>query len=103
MDGVIVDDMHEDGDPTPRQLLGVAPLDGHEDEGSVEGTVLDPEHVVWQSGPDGWVENVNDTEKEASNALQKFSQEGLLNTSVLAKKGKDVKKMKVGVTSPDNL
>jgi len=103
MDGVIVDDMHEDGDPSIRQMLGVAPLDGHEDEGSTEGTVLDPDNSIWSHGPDEWVETVNDAETEASAAFQNFTQEGLLKTSVLARKGGDVKKMKVSVVDPEEV
>lgn len=82
VDGTVIDNLDEH-EPTPRELLGLVPLGERDDElVSTDGTILDPEHSVWQHGPDDWVDSTAAAEKEIENALRKLTVEGVMKTSV---------------------
>jgi hypothetical protein len=82
LDGERVENLDE-REPSIKQLVGVVPMgpDAVEDEHSVDGTLFDPEHEVWQSGPDGWVESPQDAEKEVDKAMRRLAKDGVFRTS----------------------
>ena len=82
LDGVVIEDLDE-GEPTPREMLGIVEM-GEQDDAldSVDGTILSPDHRVWNHGPDEWVETTAEAEEEVENAMRTLSVEGVMQTSV---------------------
>lgn len=98
VDGEVIEDLDEH-EPSPRELLGIVEM-GEDDDAleTTEGTILDPNHAVWNHGPDDWVETTNHAETEIENALRTLTVEGVMNTSVTqTTDGGDPKVMKVTV------
>lgn len=97
LDGERVENLDE-REPTIKQLTGVVPLDAeNDDEYSIEGTLFDPDHDVWVSGPDGWVESPNDAEQEVSKVMRRLVKEGVMKTSTTKSRGGTPLTMKVTV------
>jgi hypothetical protein len=83
LDGEVIDGLDEH-EPTPREMLGLVPLGADDDDlDTTKGTILDPDHSVWNHGPDEWVETVSKAEEEIENALRTLTVEGVLQTSVM--------------------
>jgi hypothetical protein len=83
LDGEVIDGLDEH-EPSPREMLGLVPLGGDDDElDTTDGTILDPNHAVWEEGPDEWVETVSKCEEEIENALRRLTVESVLQTSVI--------------------
>lgn len=97
LDGETVENLDE-REPTIKQLVGVVPLDAeNDDEYPVEGTLFDPDHEVWASGPDEWVETPNDAEKEIDKAMRRLVKEGVMKTSTTKSRGGQPLAMRVTV------
>jgi hypothetical protein len=96
LDGETIDNLDEH-EPSPREMLGLVPVGGSDDDVDPEGTILDPEHAVWQHGPEDWVTSVSDAESEIENALRTLTVEGILKTSVKAQRAGNPLKMEVSV------
>ncbi len=101
VDGLVIHNLNEH-EPSPRELLGLVPMGEADDElDTVTGTILDPEHYVWNHGPDEWVETTAEAEEEIENALRRLTVEGVMNTSILeTTDGGDPLKMKVNIKEP---
>lgn len=83
LDGEVIDGLDEH-EPSPREMLGLVPLGEDDDElDTTDGTILDPNHAVWEEGPDEWVETVSKCEEEIENALRRLTVESVLQTSVI--------------------
>jgi len=54
-------------------------------------------HEVWEHGPKGWVESVQDAEQQIEKALRRLTVEGVLQTSTLQSRGSQPVQMKITV------
>jgi len=96
LDGETLTELDE-YDPSPRELIGLVEMRDDPDTASTDGTILDPEHEVWQYGPDGWVETVSDAEQQIEKALRTLSTENIFKTSVMKSRAGTPIEMKVSV------
>lgn len=80
LDGKTIENL-DDHEPSLREMLGIVELGQDDDNAEIDGTILDPEHAVWQSGPDDWVNTVAAAESEVENAIRTLTQEGIFRTS----------------------
>jgi hypothetical protein len=96
VDGEILKNLDEH-DPTPLELIGVANLGFPEEDYKIGGTIADPMHEVWEHGPKGWVESVQDAEQQIEKALRRLTVEGVLQTSTLQSRGSQPVQMKITV------
>jgi hypothetical protein len=96
LDGEHIDGLDEH-EPSLREMLGLVERDESDDSVDLDGTILDPDHAVWNSGPDDWVESVADAESEVENAMRTLTQEGIFKTSVTESRGGEPVAMRVSV------
>lgn len=96
VDGVTIDGLDEH-DPTPAELVGAVPLGETEEEHDLDGTLLDPDHIAWSSGPDEWVESRQDVERELEKIMRNLTHEGIFKTSTTENRGGDPIAMQVTV------
>jgi len=89
-------------DPTPVELIGLVDIGDDPDEAPTDGTILDPEHDVWQHGPDEWIESTADAEQHIEKALRTLSTENIFKTSVMKSRGGQPIEMKVTVEEVDD-
>jgi hypothetical protein len=80
LDGETISNLDEH-EPSIREMLGLVELGEDDDAAQIDDTILDPEHGVWQHGPDEWADTVSAVEEEIENALRVLTQEGIFNTS----------------------
>jgi len=80
LDGVTIENLDEH-EPSIREMLGLVELGESDDSADLDGTILDPEHAVWNHGPDDWVTTVTKAESEVENAMRTLTQEGVFRTS----------------------
>jgi len=80
LDGEVIDGLDEH-EPSNREMLGLVELGESDDSADLDGTILDPEHAVWNHGPDDWVTTVTKAESEVENAMRTLTQEGVFRTS----------------------
>lgn len=82
LDGAVIDGLDEH-EPTPREMIGLVEL-GEDDDtlDTVDGTILDPEHHVWDEGPDEWVTTPSEAEQEVENAIRALTSAGVFRTEV---------------------
>ena len=96
LDGATITDLDEH-EPSIREMIGVVELGEDDDTAEIDGTIIDPEHGVWDHGPDNWIETVAEAEGEIENALRTLTQKGIFQTSTTeSRNGKPVE-MEVSV------
>ena len=87
-------DEHE---PSLKELLGVVEMGEPDDSAEVSGTIFDPEHPVWSSGPEEWAETPSKVEQEIEKAIRNLTVEGVFQTSTTKSRGGEPLEMKVSV------
>lgn len=100
LDGEVLDNLDEH-DPTPKELLGVVPMGETDDAGEIDGTIFDPDHIVWSHGPDEWVEMPADAEQNIEKALRTLTMEGIFQTNTTMSRGGQPVEMRVDVKEID--
>jgi len=80
LDGATINNLDEH-EPSIREMIGIVPLGEDDDTVDIDGTILDPDHAVWNHGPDDWVDTVAAAESEVENAIRTLTQEGVFQTS----------------------
>ena len=96
VDGVTISNLDEH-EPSLRELLGAVPMGERDDVASIEGTLFDPDHEVWQHGPDEWIQNTQDAETEIEKAIRRLTVEGIFQTSTTKSRAGQPLEMKVHV------
>jgi hypothetical protein len=96
LDGETIDNLDEH-EPSIREMLGIVDLGEDDDSAETAGTILDPDHAVWDHGPNDWVESINDAETEVENAMRTLTQAGVFKTSTVESRAGQPIEMKVSV------
>lgn len=96
LDGETIDNLDEH-EPSIREMLGIVELGADDDSAEIGGTILDPEHAVWEAGPEDWVTTVAEAESEVENAMRTLTQEGIFQTSTTETRAGQPIAMKVKV------
>ena len=96
VDGVTISDLDEH-EPSLKELLGVVEMGEPDDSAEVSGTIFDPEHPVWSSGPEEWAETPSKVEQEIEKAIRNLTVEGVFQTSTTKSRGGEPLEMKVSV------
>jgi hypothetical protein len=96
LDGATIDGLDEH-EPSVREMLGLVDIGEDDDAVDVPGTILDPEHAVWESGPDDWVTTISDSEREIENALRTLTAEGIFQTSTTKTRNGETVEMTIHV------
>jgi len=65
--------------------------------------VFDPEHEVWEYGPDDWIETRNEAEREIEAAIRHLTETGIFRTEVVRKSGNTPVAIKVEVASEEEI
>jgi hypothetical protein len=102
LDGEMIDNMDEH-EPGLKEMLGIVDIGGNPETASLDGTLFDPSHRVWQHGPDDWAETRSDVETKINKTMRKLTEQGIFRTDTLRKKGNTVVKMQVSVASKDDV
>jgi hypothetical protein len=100
LDGETISNLDEH-DPSPKEMCGLVPIGDDPNEVDVSGTIFDPEHHVWDYGPDEWVQSRSEADKEVSKAIRQLTTDGVLQTSVTERRGSQPVEMRVTVNSVD--
>ena len=102
LDGRVIDnlDTHE---PGMKEMLGVVDIGDSGEGASIDGTVFDPEHEVWEYGPDDWIETRNEAEREIEAAIRHLTETGIFRTEVVRKSGNTPVAIKVEVASEEEI
>lgn len=93
-----IEDLDE-REPGIDELVGVVDFGEDADGRDVSGTLFDPEHEVWTYGPDDWVEDRSDAEREVDKAVRKLTEAGIVKMTTLRKRGSQPLAMKITVAS----
>ena len=96
VDGVTIRNLDEH-EPSLRELLGAVEMGAADDSADMSGTLFDPNHEVWQTGPDEWIESPSEAEQEIEKAIRKLTVEGVFKTSTVKSRGGQPLEMKVSV------
>jgi hypothetical protein len=84
-------------DPSTRELLGLVEMGEPDDVVEVSDTILDPDHAVWNHGPDEWVETTQEAEQKIEKTLRRLTEEGVFKTSTTKNKGGQPVEMRVTI------
>lgn len=96
LDGETITDLDEN-DPSPREMCGIVDIGDDPERADIEGTIFDPNHQVWEYGPDEWVQSEAAADSEITQAIRKLTSEGVLKTSVTKRRGAQPLEMNVSV------
>jgi len=87
----------DEHDPSARELLGLVEMGEPDDTLDVSGTIYDPDHEVWEYGPDDWVTTKQDADKKIEEAIRYLTKENIFNTSTVKSTANQAVEMKVTV------
>lgn len=96
LNGETIGDLDEH-EPSIRELIGLVPIGGTDDDIDTADTILDPDYKVWSYGPDEWVETQNDAEQEIEKAIRNLTIEGVFETSTMKSRAGKPLEMRVSV------
>lgn len=102
LDGERIDGLDEH-EPGMYEMLGVVPVGDSAESADISETVFDPNHEVWDYGPDEWVVDKNDAESEVEQAIRRLTEEDIFRTNVIRKKGNQPLSMKVSVVGGEKI
>jgi len=100
LDGERVDGLDEH-EPGLKEMLGVCDIGANPEKASLQETLFDPSHEVWQYGPDEWADSRGSVDENIEKAIRKLAEEGIYRTNTIRKKGDTPLAMTVSVESLD--